>query len=514
MAACKLITTPLTQMYAIYKYMLAHKTGIPANSEPEVPHFYLWLNSEARQGMSAPLEITSPFDGMLVGTVSIAGRRQIREAIVSSKAAFQNLKTMTRFQRSELLNRIVELLHDSRTELVDAMVLEGGKPRMFAEQEFERTLSTFSWASEEVKRFCGEQIPMDGMPRGRGYEGRTKLEPIGIILAITPFNFPLNLVAHKVAPALACGNPVILKPASNTPITALILARIVSEAGFPAGSLNVLPMRHQDIPMLLQSDDIKMVSFTGSSEIGWALKQLAGRQRITLELGGNSGTYVDESADLEFAAHQLAMGGFAHAGQSCISVQRIYAHKKIYEQFLNLLITATKKIKSGNPQSINVITGPLISAKSADRVLKWINEAEVNGAKIECGGKRLELGRGQVIEPTLLTHVKESMQVCCKEIFGPVITLSPVASCDEAISRINRSDYGLQAAIFSDDIRNIQYATEHLEVGGVIINDFPTYRIDHMPYGGSKGSGLGREGIRSAMLEMTEEKMIVTRLSI
>ncbi|MES0372543.1 MAG: aldehyde dehydrogenase family protein, partial [Mariprofundaceae bacterium] len=297
-------------------------------------------------------------------------------------------------------------------------------------------------------------------------------------------------------------------------ITALILARIISEAGFPGSSLNVLPMRHQDVPILLQSDDIKMISFTGSAKIGWGLKQLAGKQRITLELGGNSGTFVDETADLEFAAQQLAMGGFAHAGQSCIAVQRIYAHKNIYEQFLKLLIKETKKIKSGNPQSIDVITGPLITAKSAERVLRWIHEAQANGAKVECGGNRLELGRGQVIEPTLLTHVKDSMQISCKEVFGPVITLSPVSSCDEAIRRINRSDFGLQAAIFSHDIRNIQLAVEQLEVGGIIINDFPTYRIDHMPYGGSKDSGLGREGIRSAMLEMTEEKMIVTRLSI
>lgn len=508
------MTIPLIQIYAIYRCMLARKSRVPANLEPEVPHFYLWLNNEARQGMSTPLEITSPFDGMLVGTVSISGRRQIREAIVSSKTAFQNLKNMTRFQRSKLLSRVVELLHDSRTELVDAMILEGGKPRMLAEQEFERSLSTFSWASEEIKRFCGEQIPMDGDARGRGYEGQTKREPIGIILAITPFNFPLNLMAHKVAPALACGNPVILKPASNTPITALIIARIVSDAGFPAGSLNVLPMRHQDVPVLLQSDDIKMISFTGSSEIGWALKRLAGKQRVTLELGGNSGTYVDENADLEFAAHQLAIGGFSHAGQSCIAVQRIFAHEKIYDQFLSLLIKETKKIKTGNPQSINVITGPLITAKSAERVLAWIHEAEASGAKVECGGKRIDSGKGQMIEPTLLTHVKESMQVCCKEVFGPVITLSPVSSCDEAISRINSTVYGLQAAIFSHDIRNIQYAIEHLEVGGVIINDFPTYRIDHMPYGGSKSSGLGREGVRSAMLEMTEEKMVVTRLSI
>ncbi len=497
---------------AISRCMSAHNIDAPANSKAEVPHFYLWLHNEARQGMAKPLEITSPFDGTPVGTVCIAGRRQIREAMASSHDAFQKLKGMTRFQRSQLLSRIVELLHDSRTELVDAMILEGGKPRMFAEQEFERTIATFTWASEEARRFCGEQVPIDGMARGQGYEGHTRREPIGIILAITPFNFPLNLVAHKVAPALACGNPIILKPASNTPITALILARIVGEAGFPAGSLNTLPIRHQDIPMLLQSSAIKMLSFTGSSDVGWSLKQLARTQRVTLELGGNAGTFVDENADLKFAARQLATGGFAHAGQSCISVQRIYAHENIYDQLLECLIPETRNIKSGNPQKSDIVTGPVISSKAAERILAWIHEAETNGARIACGGKRLKLGRGQVLEPTLLTHVKDSMQVCCKEIFGPVITIAPVAGCEEAVQRINKSNYGLQAAIFSHDIRNIQYATEHLEVGGVIINDVPTFRVDQMPYGGIKSSGVGREGIRSAMLEMTEEKTVIMRV--
>jgi len=494
--------------------MLAHKLRGPAHSELELPHFYLWLDNEARQGMPTTLKIESPFDGKPVGTVSLAGRRHIREAIISSQRAFENLKGMSRDQRARLLARVVELLNDSRTELVDAMILEGGKPRMFAEQEFERTITTFGWASEEARRFCGEQVPMDGMSRGQGYEGYTRREPIGTIFAITPFNFPLNLVAHKVAPALACGNPVILKPASNTPITALILARIISEAGFPPGSLNAMPMRHADISLLFESDDVKMVSFTGSPQVGWHLKQMVGKQRITLELGGNAGTYVDEHTDIEFAAKQLAMGGFAHAGQSCISVQRIFAHEAVYTELLEKLVTATKKTKAGNPHHKDVVTGPLITAESTQRVLTWIREAEKNGARIECGGKLLELGQGRIIEPTLLTRVKDSMRICRQEVFGPVMTLTPVNSCEEAIGRINDSDYGLQAAIFSHDIRNIQYAVEHLEVGGVIINDVPTYRVDHMPYGGTKGSGLGREGIRSAMLEMSEEKMVVTRLSI
>jgi len=494
--------------------MLAQRIDIAANSEAEVPHFYFWLNNEARQGVGKPLEVTSPFDGRLVGVVSIAGRRHIREAIAGSRKAFQALKSMSRFQRSELLSKVADLLHDSRSELVDGMILEGGKPRMFAEQEFKRTLSTFNWAAEEAKRFCGEQVPLDGMARGKGYEGYTRREPVGTILAITPFNCPLNLVAHKVAPALASGNSVILKPASNTPITALILARIVAEAGFPAGSLNTLPIHHQDVPVLFQSADIHMISFTGSPDAGWLLKQLAHKQRVTLELGGNSGTFVDESADLAAAARQLAVGGFAHAGQSCISVQRIYAHKKIYDPLLEQLLAETRKIKAGNPHESDVVTGPVITGKAADRILAWIDEAVANGAKIECGGKRLDMGQGQVLEPTLLTHVKDSMQVCSKEVFGPVITLARVADCKEAINRINQSDYGLQAAVFSHDIRNIQYAIERLEVGGVIINDAPTYRADHMPYGGMKASGLGREGIRSAMLEMTEEKMVVTKLSI
>jgi len=493
--------------------MLAHKIETPANQEVDAPHFYLWLNNEARQGATASLEVTSPFDGQLVGIVSVAGRRHIREAIAGSSKAFQTLKGMSRFQRSALLNKVTKLLHESRTELVDAMILEGGKPRMLAEQEFKRTVSTFNWAAEEAKRFTGEQVPMDGMSRGKGYEGYTRREPIGIILAITPFNFPLNLVAHKVAPALASGNSIILKPASNTPISALILAHIIAEAGFPAGSLNVLPMHHQDVPILLQNHAIKMLSFTGSPESGWLLKKMTERQRVTLELGGNSGTYVDKGADLDRATQLLTIGGFGHAGQSCISVQRIYAHSDIYDQLLDRLISATETIKAGNPQDKEVITGPVINSKAAKRILTWIDEAVSQGAMIECGGKRMDIGIGQVIEPTLLTHVKESMKICSKEVFGPVITLAKVADYKEAVSRINQSEFALQAAVFSHDTRTIEYAIKHLEVGGVIINDAPTYRVDHMPYGGMKASGLGREGIHAAMLEMTEEKMVVTHLS-
>ncbi|MDQ7011360.1 MAG: aldehyde dehydrogenase family protein [Mariprofundaceae bacterium] len=479
--------------------------------EAEAPHFYLWLNGEARRGISTTYRVTNPYNHALVATVSIAGRRQIREAVQSAEKAHVELRAMSRFERAELLLKMVQGFHDARTEIVDALILEGGKPRTFAEQEFERTIATFTWAAEEATRFCGEQIPMDGMARGKGYEGYTLRRPIGIIFGITPFNFPLNLVAHKVAPAFACGNAIIIKPASNTPISALIMARIASESGAPAGSLNVLPMRHQDVPLLLMDERIKMLSFTGSAETGWALKKIARKQRVTLELGGNSGSYVDVSADLDRAAERLALGGFAQAGQSCIAVQRIYVHQDVYDTFTKRLVTAARATKAGDPRDADTVTGPLISARDVDRVLAWIEEAVADGAVIACGGKRLSEGCGQIIEPTVLTHVHDAMLVCCREVFAPLVTVTPVQDTDEAIRRINDSPFGLQAAVFSHDLRTISRATEDIEAGGIVINDFPTLRIDHMPYGGTKDSGLGREGIRSAMLEMSEEKMIVLR---
>ena len=476
------------------------------------PHFYLWIHGEGRDGNVQAAEISNPFDGSLVGTVSMAGRRQIRDAIRSSQSACQTLKAMSRFQRAELLLRMRDSLRDIRAELIDALILEGGKPRMFAEQEFARTLATFSWAAEEARRFCGEQVPMDGMERGIGYEGYTRREPLGVIFGITPFNFPLNLVAHKVAPALASGNAIIIKPATNTPIAALLMARVASASGWPDGSVNVLPMRHRDVPLLLTDESVRMVSFTGSPDVGWQLKRSVDKQRITLELGGNSGSYVDCDADLAWAAERLVLGGFAQAGQSCIAVQRIYAHHQIFEPLLEMIVAQAKATRAGNPRDADVIVGPVISPEAAERIMAVIEEAVADGARIACGGHRLALGIGSVIEPTVLTNVHEGMLVCSKEVFAPVITVQPVNGIDEAIKRINASPFGLQAAVFSRHLPTVQAAIDRIETGGVIINDFPTYRVDHMPYGGSKASGLGREGVRSAMMEMSEPKMIAIRL--
>ncbi len=474
----------------------------------EIPNFYLWINGEAREGKETT-EVINPYDGSSVATVCIAGHQQTSEALHGCRKAFSHLKHMSRFARASILERIPDGLQDARVEMIDALIMEGGKPKMFAEQEFERTLSVFAWAAEEAKRFCGEQIPMDGMQRGIGYEGYTRREPIGPILGICPFNFPLNLVSHKVAPALAVGNPIMIKPATNTPISALILARIVSEAGAPPGSLNVLPMRHDDVPLLLDHDDIKMVTFTGSPIVGWGLKKQVKKQRVVLELGGNSGTVIDASAKLAWAAERCALGGFAQAGQSCIAVQRIYAHSSIYDDFLGMLITASQALKIGDPRKTDVIVGPMIHTRAADHLMAQIKAATSCGAQIVYGGKRHRMGCGNVIEPTIITHVKEDMDICCKEIFGPVVTLTPYEDLETAIQWVNQSDFGLQAAIFSNDFHHIQQAIDSLHVGGIVVNDFPTYRVDHMPYGGVKDSGIGREGIRASMLDMSHEKMVI-----
>jgi glyceraldehyde-3-phosphate dehydrogenase (NADP+) len=308
------------------------------------------------------------------------------------------------------------------------------------------------------------------------------------------------------------GCPVIIKPPTNTPISALIMGRIATEAGAPPGSISVMPMKHEDVSLLLDSEDIQMVSFTGSPAVGWSLKERVHKKRITLELGGNSGTIVDASADIAWAARRCALGGFAQAGQSCIAVQRIYVHNSIYDAFLKLLIQEAGALKVGDPRQDDVVVGPVISTRAADRIMAWLEEALAGGAELACGGQRKSEGIGNVIEPTILTNVDEGMLVSCREIFGPVVTVTPFEETATAINWINQSTFGLQAAIFSSDLNHVQQAVERLEVGGVIVNDFPTYRVDHMPYGGVKDSGLGREGIRSTMLEMSEEKVVITCL--
>ena len=476
-----------------------------------MPRFYLWLNGAACEGGGKPCTIRNPFDCKEVAEASVAEKKQIKRALSSSTKAFYHIRTTPRFARAEWLERIAKELDENYTEIVDTLIMEGGKPRMFAEQEVDRSIDVFHWAAEECRRFTGEQLPIDGMSRGKGYDGHTLREPIGPIFGICPFNFPLNLVAHKIAPALAAGNSIIIKPASNTPISALILARLASEAGVPPGGVNVLPMRHADTAMLFDSPAIKLISFTGSAEVGWQIKAAARKQRVILELGGNSGSIVAESADIEWAATRLALGGFAQAGQSCIAVQRIYAHQHIYDEFLKALKRATRQLRAGDPRDADTIVGPMIDEQAVERAESIIAKAKEQGARVVCGGKRLPLGCGNILEPTILSDVHEEMRAQKEEVFAPIITVSKVEHVTEAIRLINSSRFGLQAALFSNDLSQIQLSISDLQAGGVVINDFPTLRVDMMPYGGIKDSGLGREGIRSAMLEMSNEKTVLIR---
>jgi len=476
----------------------------PSHLEPEAPHFYLWLHGEARKGTQTQVEISNPFDGSLVGTTAMAGRIQINDAIHSAQEALPQLVAMSRSQRAKGLLNIVTLLNEAQTELVDTLIMEVGKPRKLAEQEVEHCIDTFTYAAEEAHQFCNAPLPLNKLSHKKTYKTHTRREPIGVIFGIMPFNFPLHLMARKVAPALAIACPIIIKPASNTVFSALILARIISQAGFPDGSVNVLPMHHRDISILLQHDAIKMLSFTGSSDVGWALKRHAWNQKVNLELGGNAGVYIDKTADLNSSAKQLAFSGFAFAGQSSVSTQCIYVHHHVYKDFIALLIQQAKHLNCGNPCDSDTIIGPVINKEAADRILFWIQKAVSSGAKIALGGQALKLGKGLIISPTILTDVQESMQVCSHEVFAPIVTVLPVDDINCAIKHINASKFNLQTSIFSHDTHVIQQAISNLQCANIMINDT-------LPYAHTEHSDMSRERIRSTMLEMSLEKIIVSR---
>jgi len=477
-----------------------------------IPHFYLWLNGSAHEGCGNRITVHNPFDDTPVGTVSMAGSSDLESAIAGCQGAFFRLRELPRHERASILERMAALLLQARDELIDAIVLEAGKPRRYAEIEFDRSHALIAWAAAEARRFCGEMMPLDGMQRGVGYEGYSLRRPLGPLLAITPFNFPLNLVVHKVAPALAVGCSVLLKPSLQTPICALILARLASEAGAPPGSLNVLPMTHADTELALRDPRLTMLSFTGSPVAGWRLRENSGRKRVSLELGGSSGTIVDAGCDVADVAARLALGGFAQAGQSCIAVQRIYAHRTLYQPLLAALIAEARSFPCGAPHLHNVLCGPMIDDAACQRVDATLQEAIANGATLHCGGQRLSDGAGRILMPTVVGDVDESMSVQRDEIFAPVITLARFDDIDEAIKRVNGCG-GLHAALFSNRFDHISLAIDRLEAGGVVINDTPTFRSDQMPYGGVGAAGQGREGVRSAMLAMSEEKMVVLRRS-
>jgi acyl-CoA reductase-like NAD-dependent aldehyde dehydrogenase len=384
---------------------------------------------------------------------------------------------------------------------------EAGKPIRDARVEVTRLIDTFSIAAEEATRIKGEVLPMDISARGDGYTGMWRRVPVGACGFITPFNFPLNLVAHKVAPAIAAGCPFVLKPASLTPLGALIIGEVLAETDLPEGAFSILPAERAAADMLVTDDRLKLLSFTGSDVVGWDMKARAGRKRVVLELGGNAAVIVDEDADLDFAVERCVFGAFYQSGQSCISVQRILVHESLYDAFRTKLVAKARALRAGDPRDENTFCGPVISDKEAQRIMRWVSQAVDAGATLLCGGAH----DGRIIEPTVLENVPAGEPLREDEVFGPVCVLERFAAFDEAIASVNASRFGLQAGVFTRDRLRTMQAWRELEVGGVIVGDIPSWRLDHMPYGGVKDSGIGREGVASAILDMTEQRLLVTR---
>ncbi len=450
--------------------------------------------------------VLNPYDGSLVGTTWLAGIAEYERATQAALDAAPVMRRMPAYQRAAILARASETLARRRDEIGRVLAGEAGKPLRDALAEVDRAAMTFQVAGEEARRIGGEVIPLDLAPHGTGRIAIWRRFPIGPVAAISPFNFPLNLSAHKVAPAVAAGNPVVLKPASKTPLSALFLATVLEEAGLPAGALSVLPMPREMGDRLVTDDRYKLLTFTGSSSVGWAMKARAGKKKVILELGGNAGVIIDETADLDYAAKRVVTGGFAFAGQSCISVQRVFVHDSVFDEFARRLVARVESLVIGDPLDPRTDIGPMIEVAEVDRIEAWVNEAVADGARVVTGGRRIS---PSVYAPTVLTDVAEVSKVCAQEVFAPLLGLYRFSDFNEAMAAVNRSRYGLQAGVFTRDLLRAFMAFDVLEAGGIIVNDVPAWRIDHMPYGGVKDSGIGREGPRYTIEEMTEPKLLV-----
>jgi acyl-CoA reductase-like NAD-dependent aldehyde dehydrogenase len=449
-------------------------------------------------------EIWSPYDGSLVGRVHRACADDVEQAIAAAVRSFQTTRRLASWQREDVLKRVAESIRGRREEFARTIALEAGKPIKAARIEVDRAAFTFTVAAEESKRIYGEIVPLDWLPETTNRVAHIQRVPLGPISGITPFNFPLNLVAHKVAPALAAGNPILLRPASQTPVSSLLLGRMLVEAGWPPEAVAVLPCSTAVAAPLVEDDRIELLTFTGSPEVGWGLKSRAGRKHVTLELGGNAAVIVHEDADVGYAAERVAWGGFVFSGQTCISVQRVFVHSSHYEAFLDDLVKRVSLLQVGDPLDESTDIGPVIDSGNAARVGEWLDEAVSGGAVIAAGGVR----EGNIWHPTVLTGVQDEMRVSCEEVFAPIVTVTPFDDVDAAIDAAGRSRFGLQAGIFTHDQRVIDAAFDGLDVGGLMVNDVSTFRIDHMPYGGVKSSGMGREGLRYTIEEMTRLKLV------
>lgn len=451
------------------------------------------------------LLVNNPYSGETVAETFLAGPAELEQAIFAAQQALQPMRSMPSYMRYEALMHIRTQLLVRRQEFAETILLESGKPLRYALGEVDRSIQTFTVAAEESKRLPGEYLSLDWTAAGENREGIVRYFPAGIVAGIAPFNFPLNLAVHKIAPAIAAGCPIILKPASSTPLSTLLLAEIISETGLPAGAVSILPMDRQTGNLLVTDARIAVLSFTGSPEVGWKMKADAGKKKVVLELGGNAGVIVSLTADIDLALSKCITGAFSYSGQVCIHTQRIFVHHQIFEEFSSRFAAMTAVLKTGDPALAETEFSSMIDEANATRVENWVNEAIAGGARLIGGGKR----NGTFYAPTILTGTKDEMQVCSNEVFGPVVTLEPFYEFKEAAERINNTRFGLQAGVFTNSIYEMDYAFAALEVGGVIINDVPTFRVDHMPYGGVKDSGLGREGVKYAILDMMEARILV-----
>jgi glyceraldehyde-3-phosphate dehydrogenase (NADP+) len=453
-----------------------------------------------------PLEVSNPaHPGEPAGATFHATEAQYEEAVEAAVAAFEVTRTLPAYERGAILRNISAGIKARREELGRLIALEAGKPIRDALVEVDRASLTFRLGAEEAERIVGETIPLDLMPASKGRVGITRRFPIGPIAGISPFNFPLNLAAHKVAPAIASGNPILLKPPSKDPLTMLTVAEIIEEAGAPAGSVSILPMSRELGDRMVSDERFKLLTFTGSPSVGWRMKERAGKKKVVLELGGNAGVIVDKTADLDWAVKRIIVGGFTYAGQVCISVQRMFVHEDVWDEFMERFVVGARAIKVGDPLDPETEMGPMVDGAAAARTQRWVDEAVAMGGKVMLGGK----ADGSFFPATILTDVPPTAQVCSNEAFAPLVVAFPFRDFGDAVRQVNDSMFGLQTGVFTNDLANAWRGFGELEVGGVIVNDVPTYRIDHMPYGGVKDSGLGREGLRWAIEDMTEIRIMV-----
>lgn len=480
-----------------------HAAGRDSAAQAELGEFGTLVNGLWLRTGDA-IEVLNPYDQSLVAIVHRAGPPEIETAIAIAAKIFPTTRKLPAWKRADILERISAGIAARSEEFARIIALEAGKPIKAARIEVERAAFTFKVAAEEAKRIYGEIVPLDWRPGTEGRVGHIQRVALGPVLGITPFNWPLMLLAHKVAPALAVGNPIIIRPASQTPVSALKLGELILEAGWPEGGYAVVPTTTQVAALLVEDDRIRKLSFTGSPAVGWDLKRRAGRKRVTLELGGNAGVIVHADADIPYAAERVAWGGFSYAGQSCISVQRVYAHDSVYDTFLADFLPRVQALKVGNPLDEATDVGPLIDRASADRLETWVTEARNGGAEVLVGGER----NGNLWQPTVLGSLRDDMRVVCQEVFAPLVGMFRYSDATQAIRAVDTGDFGLQAGLFTNDLNLVHTAFEELEVGGLIINDVSTFRVDHMPYGGVKQSGFGREGLRYAIEEMTEIKLL------